>query len=109
MPSLRRCLYPGCTNYVRSGSRCDLPGHGWHGKWPTTPPEQRGYGSAWRALRLRILARDNHRCVLCGAKATDVDHITPKSQGGTDHPSNLRSLCKRCHRAKTEREWKATR
>lgn len=67
---------------------------------------ERGYGTAWDKLRLRILARD---CGLCqcpecqgGEKrltvATHVDHITPKAQGGTDDESNLRAVNKDCHK-----------
>ncbi|WP_431608422.1 HNH endonuclease signature motif containing protein, partial [Enterobacter asburiae] len=33
--------------------------------------------------------------------AETVDHITAKANGGTDDLSNLESLCKPCHRAKT--------
>jgi HNH endonuclease. len=36
--------------------------------------------------------------------AKHVDHIIPKSQGGTDDDGNLQSLCAACHRAKTARE-----
>jgi 5-methylcytosine-specific restriction endonuclease McrA len=34
----------------------------------------------------------------------EVDHIVPKKQGGTDDESNLQSLCKPHHSAKTARE-----
>lgn len=45
-------------------------------------------------------------CESCGwkpptIKALDVDHILPRSMGGTHHPSNLRTLCPNCHRLKT--------
>lgn len=72
---------------------------------------QRGYGHVWRKLRTQILQRDDYLCVSCRAAgrlvpATDVDHIVPKSQGGTDTPDNLQSLCKPCHRRKTATENK---
>lgn len=65
-------------------------------------PSQRGYGSAWRALREQILDRDGRQCTRCGTAGEQgnpltVDHITAKSHGGSDDPSNLRTLCKRCH------------
>jgi hypothetical protein len=44
----------------------------------------------------------------CGVRATEVDHIVPKAFGGTDHASNLRSLCAAHHRLKTatqDRRW----
>lgn len=62
----------------------------------------RGYGLAWRRRRAAILRRD--RFCPCGAVATEVDHLVPKARGGTDHPSNLRGLCKPCHSAKTSGE-----
>lgn len=66
----------------------------------------RGYGTAWDKLRLRILTRDCGLCVPCSTKglvtqATQVDHITPKSKGGTDDESNCQSICVPCHEAKT--------
>jgi 5-methylcytosine-specific restriction protein A len=33
-----------------------------------------------------------------------VDHITPKSLGGTDDPDNLELICESCHAEKTQRE-----
>jgi 5-methylcytosine-specific restriction endonuclease McrA len=29
--------------------------------------------------------------------ASEVDHVVPVIQGGTDAMDNLRSLCQRCH------------
>lgn len=60
----------------------------------------------------RILKRDHHRCQhirqdtdrKCGARARDVDHITPHSQGGTDDDNNLMALCVWHHQQKTGRE-----
>ena len=77
--------------------------------------QARGYGAAWDRLRKQILARDNYLCQAClrAAKVTAlcmkprdhaVDHIKPKAQGGTDHPSNLESLCSDCHDTKTDRD-----
>ncbi len=33
-----------------------------------------------------------------GSKLYEVDHIIPIAEGGSDDPSNLRTLCRRCHR-----------
>lgn len=76
----------------------------WHGDGRTAA--QRGYGHAWRKLRLVILKRDGYRCQPCRRKglltaATQVDHIVPKAKLGTDHPSNLQAICDSCHEAKT--------
>ena len=62
----------------------------------------RGYCSAgWKAARREVLVRDNYQCQVCGClvhgKRAHVDHIVPKSKGGGDEVSNLRTLCVSCH------------
>lgn len=57
------------------------------------------------SMRYDVMRRDNFRCVLCGAKASDgvqlhVDHIFPVSKGGKTEMSNLRTLCSRCNLGK---------
>lgn len=74
----------------------------------------RGYGWDWQQRRLRILQRDKYQCQLCKPKgwltaARHVDHIVAKADGGSDDDSNLQSLCKPCHDAKTEAENAARR
>lgn len=57
----------------------------------------------WRYIRRCILRRDKYRCVLCNKPASEVDHIIEMADGGSFHePSNLRSLCDTCHKAKTQ-------
>lgn len=70
---------------LQTGSRC--PAH----------RPRNGSTRAWRQTRAEILYRDAYRCALCGRAASDVDHTVPLSAGGTDHPANLRSLCRACH------------
>src|SRR5690349_16605910 len=50
----------------------------------------------WRTLRAAALERDRHTCTVagCRARATHVDHIVSRRDGGPDVLSNLRSLCK---------------
>jgi 5-methylcytosine-specific restriction protein A len=36
--------------------------------------------------------------------ATDIDHVTPRSAGGSDEVDNLQALCHSCHSRKTARE-----
>jgi 5-methylcytosine-specific restriction endonuclease McrA len=55
-------------------------------------------------LRLKVLQRDNFRCVLCGkSPATNpgtvlhIDHIVPFSKGGQTTAENLRTLCAECN------------
>ena len=59
------------------------------------------------SLRFEILRRDRI-CQLCGATnrhaLLEVDHIVPRSKGGTNDPSNLQVLCARCNRAKSNRD-----
>ena len=70
---------------------------------------QRGYGRDWQKLRLLVLSRDDYLCQACRrlgrlTMASTVDHIVPKAQGGDDAMSNLQSLCRPCHQAKTVTE-----
>lgn len=56
-----------------------------------------------KEFRLSILERDEFKCVRCGCGGRDskwileIDHILPVSQGGSDDPENLRTLCVFCH------------
>lgn len=79
----------------------------WHDGSMTTT--ERGYGYQWQKLRKMVLQRDAYLCQECYRNkkltpATDVDHIKPKSAGGTDDQDNLQSLCKPCHEIKTSLE-----
>lgn len=90
------CTAPGCPN----PSPCPVhPRNSWaSGGGKKRPPH-------WTATRRRILQRDRRTCQQCGAPATEVDHITR----GVEADWNLRSLCARCHRAKTLAEAQAAR
>ena len=57
----------------------------------------------WGAIRVPILERDQYICAYCGRKADTVDHIVPKSKGGTEADSNLVACCKRCNSKKSDR------
>ena len=61
----------------------------------------------WEETRVRVLQRDDYRCYVCHGFATEVDHVRPASQGGTDDDSNLRAICRSCHASKTGREGQA--
>lgn len=47
-----------------------------------------------------IFYRDNNECRYCGKAGYDVDHVIPKSQGGTRTWTNLVCYFKSCNRAK---------
>jgi hypothetical protein len=54
--------------------------------------------------RARILTRDGNACQHCGT--TDnltIDHIHPRSRGGSGEDDNLQTLCRRCNSAKNNR------
>lgn len=71
----------------------------------------RGYDRAWQRVRLRALKRDQYLCQEClrqehPTAAVDVDHIAPLHAAPDLRldMDNLQSLCRACHRAKTERD-----
>lgn len=75
---------------------------------------ERGYGAAWERARKIALKRDKFLCIPCLKQgritpAREVDHITPKEQGGTDDQDNLQSICRPCHADKTSAEGRAAR
>jgi hypothetical protein len=54
--------------------------------------------------RARIYKRDGHKCVYCGAnKNLTIDHVLPKSRGGTNRWTNLVTCCGTCNRKKGDR------
>jgi len=61
------------------------------------------HGRAVPVSRRGVLRRDNHRCAYCGAHATTVDHVLPRSRGGADSWENLVACCVRCNNAKGDR------
>jgi len=51
-------------------------------------------------LRLKILVRDKFSCRYCGDPCCTVDHIIPRSAGGTHAESNLVAACVSCNSKK---------
>ncbi|MHB1920119.1 MAG: RNA-guided endonuclease IscB, partial [Acidimicrobiales bacterium] len=57
-------------------------------------------------VREYLLAKWERRCAYCGAEGVplNLDHITPKSKGGTNRVSNLALACVPCNQEKDNRE-----
>jgi HNH endonuclease len=57
-----------------------------------------------------VLARDKWKCLSCGRSAREdgvlleVDHIIPRSRGGSDDMINLQTLCKKCNIGKSNKD-----
>lgn len=93
---------------MRGGSWCEKHkraakprAHGSKGKRRT--------GRAGARDRERIRQRDNGLCQECCEHGrltlgTQVDHIVPLDEGGSDEDDNKRLLCDKCHAAKSSEE-----
>jgi len=101
------CLVVGCqTPSVRQG-RCLA--HAQQLERTRESATARGYTQKeWRRKRHDKLQREPvcRTCKTLGRTtfANEVDHIVPKSLGGTDDDDNLQPLCKACHSRKTAQE-----
>ena len=82
----------------------------------TDPPRRTDLGTLpnYRTHRHRLYGTQEGICARCDThfpfRVMDVDHILPKSRGGTDHIDNLQLLYSGCNRSKGNRtmaEWKA--
>ncbi|MBT9166735.1 MAG: hypothetical protein DDT19_00059 [Syntrophomonadaceae bacterium] len=58
-----------------------------------------------KKLRFEVFKRDGFQCAYCGKCPPEImleiDHVEPKSQGGTDDINNLITACFDCNRGKT--------
>ena len=82
------------------------------------PAEAANYGQGrggrpWRRKRDQVLKRDGYQCQPCRrgeygearlSMATQVDHVIPQAEGGTDADGNLQAICDDCHAIKTAEE-----
>ncbi|MEE1751895.1 HNH endonuclease [Streptomyces sp. SP18CS02] len=53
--------------------------------------------------RRGVLIRDQHRCAYCGRRATTVDHVVPRAQGGSDTWLNTVASCAEDNHRKADR------
>jgi 5-methylcytosine-specific restriction endonuclease McrA len=54
-----------------------------------------------RLTRRNLMVRDAHQCQYCGRRPAlrelNIDHVVPRSRGGTDSWENLVTSCKTCN------------
>jgi 5-methylcytosine-specific restriction endonuclease McrA len=67
----------------------------------------------WKAIRLKVLARDGYQCAYCGIGLdktnAQVDHVVPLAKDSSD-PFNMEGLvaaCRRCNASKGDRVFLA--
>jgi 5-methylcytosine-specific restriction endonuclease McrA len=53
--------------------------------------------------RENIFIRDSFSCQYCGEDAESIDHIMPKSKGGSHEWSNVVACCKKCNLLKADK------
>lgn len=68
----------------------------------------------WHVIARRVRQRDGYRCRNCGrgggpngTAELHIDHQTPRSRHGSNHPTNLRTLCRSCHEARHARTFES--
>ena len=65
----------------------------WYGRMPL---------DLWRQMRQYVYERDGGRCQYCGSPTElfkcHIHHVLELGEGGTNHPSNLKTLCPDCHK-----------
>ena len=101
----RPCRYRGCANLTDDSSgycgehKAVAARH--YDKYLRGYDHNKRYGWQWRKLRALFLLA-NPFCEICKREgrftdATEVHHIKPLSEGGTNDVENLMPLCKSCH------------
>ncbi|MFX1532939.1 MAG: RNA-guided endonuclease IscB [Promethearchaeota archaeon] len=62
---------------------------------------QKGEMYGYENTKAYVRARDNHTCQLCKGRSKvrrlECHHLVSRSEGGTDIPTNLITLCEECH------------
>lgn len=75
-----------------------------------------------KQFRTRVLTRDRDagitQCPLCGvtlnydtgrqSNSAEPDHIIPHAHGGTNDPTNGRTICRQCNQSRGNRMYNAT-
>ena len=100
MPA-RRCTNPRCPNPAATGGKCATHRRRYdrerHANTPYHTPR-------WQRFRAKIL-RATPECAVCGARATDVDHVIAIADGGAIWDAhNCQALCATHHARKTRQD-----
>jgi hypothetical protein len=70
-------------------------------------PKPSHWSAAWELVRRLVIRRDGYVCALCGGKVApdelDIDHVVPRSKGGSDEPENLQVAHRLCNQRKGNR------
>lgn len=61
------------------------------------------YRSRVALNRRAVFLRDGHRCQYCGSPAENIDHVVPRSRGGTHTWDNVVAACRPCNARKEDR------
>jgi 5-methylcytosine-specific restriction enzyme A len=96
----RLCLECPNTIDTREGSRCKRCRAKRERQRGTR--HERGLGTDHDRIRKQVLA-DEPYCYLCGAPATQADHVVPRIKGGRNERENYRGACGPCNARKGER------
>lgn len=108
----RHCFWCGTEFLSRRKARfcsgaCKVAAHR-AGKAQEDDPIKDGFdGRGVLTRRFLILERDNFTCRYCGRSVSQgvvlhVDHVQPKSQGGSDSADNLVTACYECNEGKND-------
>lgn len=61
---------------------------------------------AKRKWRESIKEKWNYQCAYCGSDENlTLDHITPRSKGGSDRLTNVLCACQKCNKSKAHQTW----
>ena len=61
---------------------------------------------AKRMWRKHIREKWKYKCAYCGSnKELTIDHVVPRSKGGTDFTKNVVCCCHSCNQSKSHTPW----
>jgi 5-methylcytosine-specific restriction endonuclease McrA len=82
------------------------PKRGRRGRGPSDAAGRTYNAKQRRRRRRKIFERDGYRCAGCDRvfpyEALTLDHVVPVAKGGSNHRSNLQTMCEPCNQAKAD-------